>query len=299
MIAPYLEKNNLIIIKSTCPVNTTTSMVKLLNMLRPDLKNKIHVAYCPERVIPGRTIYEITHNNRIIGGIDEISADVASIFYGLFSCGELFKTNAKTAEMCKLVENSFRDINIAFANELSILCDKFDINVWELITLANKHPRVNILQPSCGVGGHCIAIDPWFLISAQPNESKVIRAAREGNLYKAEWVINKVKMKIAKFKMEYHTEPIVACMGLTFKPDIDDLRESPALYIAKELAKTNNILFVEPNISTLSNTKLTSFTKAITTANILIFLVAHSQFKNLNISKDKKILDYCGVCSIT
>ena len=215
---------------------------------RPDLKSKIYIAYCPERVLPGKVIYELENNDRVIGGIDEESTKVAIEFYSSFVKGVLHSTNSKTAEMCKLVENSSRDVSIAFANELSIICDKAGINVWELIHLANKHPRVNILQPGTGVGGHCIAVDPWFIVSDFEKEAKIIRNAREINNYKTNWVIEKIKSTALQFELENNKKPIIALLGLAFKPDIDDLRESPALQVADTLLADNkyNLLLVEP-----------------------------------------------------
>src|SRR5690554_7186897 len=204
---------------------------------RPELKGKLHIAYCPERVLPGNVMYELVNNDRVVGGVDDFSTKKAGAFYQGFVTGEIHQTNSRTAEMCKLVENSSRDVQIAFANELSIICDRANINVWELIRLANKHPRVNILQPGTGVGGHCIAVDPWFIVSEFPEEAKIIRLAREINNYKTEWVIEKVKNAALQYKIDYGRDAIIACMGLAFKPNIDDLRESPALHVAEQLGK--------------------------------------------------------------
>lgn len=219
-------------IESTSPVGTTEKMAKIIFDERPELKDNIFIAYCPERVLPGNVIYELVHNDRVIGGLNESATKKAQEFYAQFVQGELHATNCKTAELCKLTENSSRDSQIAFANELSIICDKAGINVWELINLANKHPRVNILQPGCGVGGHCIAIDPYFISAEFPAESKMIATAREVNNYKAFWCAEKTRNAILKFELDNKRQPVVAMMGLAFKPNIDDLRESPAKYIA-------------------------------------------------------------------
>ena len=200
----------------------------------------MNIAYCPERVLPGNVMHELVHNDRVIGGIDEKSTEKALAFYRQFIEGDLHRTNARTAEMCKLVENSSRDVQIAFANELSLICDKADINVWELIELANKHPRVNILQPGCGVGGHCIAVDPYFIVSDYPMESKIIGTAREVNNYKSFWCAEKVKTTKLEFELKHGRKPSIALMGLAFKPNIDDLRESPAKYIAQKVLQNAN-----------------------------------------------------------
>ena len=248
-IIPTLEKGALVILESTSPVGTTRKMEKLIFEQRPELKGNIYLAYCPERVLPGNILHELKHNDRAIGGIDEASTQKAIEFYKHFVIGTLHPTNAKTAEMVKLVENASRDNQIAFANELSIICDKAGINVWEMIALANKHPRVNILNPGTGVGGHCIAVDPWFIVSEFPEESPLIKKSRETNTYKTEWVIEKIKNKSLAFKIENKRDPIIACMGLAFKPDIDDLRESPALLVTKRLISNDfQVLAVEPNI---------------------------------------------------
>lgn len=295
MVIPYLSENNLYIIESTSPVKTTEKMADLIYSCRPELKGKLYIAYCPERVLPGNVIFELENNDRVIGGIDEISTEKAVNFYCQFVKSELHKTNARTAEMCKLTENSFRDVNIAFANELSIICDKAGINVWELIRLSNKHPRVKILQPGTGVGGHCIAIDPWFIVADFKNEAKLIRTARETNNFKAEWVIDKIKSTVLDFQNKYNRKPIVACMGLAFKPNIDDLRESPALEVTEHIQKSDiQIIIAEPNIESHSHFKLTNYEEAVKKADIIAFLVAHNEFKNLSI-KDKIVLDFCGV----
>lgn len=295
-IIPTLKKGALVILESTSPVGTTQKVQELIFEARPDLKGEIFIAYCPERVLPGNVIYELEQNDRAIGGIDEASTEKAVRFYKYFVKGELHKTNSQTAEMCKLVENSSRDVQIAFANELSMICDKANINVWELIRLANKHPRVNILQPGTGVGGHCIAVDPWFIVSEFPEEAKMIRNAREINNYKTEWAIEKVKNTALTFKLKHNRDAIIACMGLAFKPNIDDLRESPALHVAEALQKGGFLtLEVEPNLTKDVTRTLTPFDEAIEKADIIVFLVAHSEFKNLDIEVNKITLDFCGV----
>lgn len=297
-VIPFLEPGNLFVIESTSPVGTTDKMAKIIFEERPELVDKIHVAYCPERVLPGNVIYELVHNDRVIGGRDEASTAAAQHFYSQFVQGQLHPTNCKTAEMCKLTENSSRDSQIAFANELSIICDKAGINVWELIRLANKHPRVNILKPGCGVGGHCIAVDPYFISTEFPAESKMISTAREVNNYKAFWCAEKVKNAILKFELDNKRKPVVAMMGLAFKPDIDDLRESPSKYIATRVMQdccNANILIVEPNISEHPVFKLSEYNEAYDKADIVVFLTAHSAFKTLQWRDDKVILDFCGI----
>ena len=301
-IIPFLEEGNLFIIESTSPVGTTEKMKNMIFNKRPELIDKIHIAYCPERVLPGKVLYELENNDRVIGGIDERAAVKAAQFYSLFVNAELHKTNAQTAEMCKLTENSARDVSIAFANELSMICDKAGINVWELIKLANKHPRINILQPGTGVGGHCIAVDPWFIVSEFPQESKIIRLAREINNYKSEWVYEKIRNAILEFSAENQTKPTVALMGLAFKPNIDDLRESPALAIASRFMGYDkaNFLFVEPNLnghtdSVAKLSGLTSASEAANQADIIVFLVAHREFIQMPGNDSKIELDFCGV----
>ncbi len=297
-IIPLLKKGDLYIIESTSPIGTTEKMMELIYSERPDLKDTLNIAYCPERVLPGNVMYELIHNDRVIGGIDDKSTDRAVSFYKEFIKGSLHKTNARTAEMCKLVENSSRDVQIAFANELSLICDKANINVWELIDLANKHPRVNILQPGCGVGGHCIAVDPYFIVADYPMESQIIGKAREINNYKSFWCAEKVQTAKLEFELQYGRKPSIALMGLAFKPNIDDLRESPAKYIAqKVLQNANNeeYYIVEPNIESHTVFKLTNYLEAAEKSDIIVFLVAHKEFKNLDIAKDKKILDFCGI----
>jgi len=288
----------LFVIESTSPVGTTEAMAAIIYAERPELKGKLHIAYCPERVLPGNVIYELVHNDRVIGGIDEASTDKAMEFYAHFVTGKLHRTNSRTAEMCKLTENSSRDVQIAFANELSMICDKAGINVWHLIELANKHPRVNILQPGCGVGGHCIAVDPYFITAAFPEQAKIIAAARSINNYKADWCVEKVKNAILKFELDHGRKPVVAMMGLAFKPNIDDLRESPAVKIAEDVVADCHgaaVLVVEPNVAEHKEFKLTDYSEAYKQADIVAMLTAHNQFKTLPYDESKEILDFCGI----
>ena len=296
-IIPLLKEGDLYIIESTSPIGTTEKMRDLIYQERPELKDKLYMAYCPERVLPGNVMYELVHNDRVIGGIDEASTEKALAFYSNYVQGELHRTNARTAEMCKLVENSSRDVQIAFANELSLICDKADINVWELINLANKHPRVNILQPGCGVGGHCIAVDPYFIVSEYPMESKIIGTAREVNNYKSFWCAEKIQTAKLQFELEHGRKPKVALMGLAFKPNIDDLRESPAKYIVNKVLQNDSngeYFIVEPNINEHKVFKLTDYKEAVKKADIIALLVAHDEFKSITKDSDKVILDFCG-----
>jgi len=296
-VLPLLKEGDTYIIESTSPVGTTEKMASLIFRERPELEGKLFIAYCPERVLPGNVLHELVHNDRVIGGIDEASTQKAMEFYRLFVEGELYGTNARTAEMCKLTENSSRDVQIAFANELSLICDKAGINVWELISLANRHPRVNILQPGAGVGGHCIAVDPWFIVSDYPRESRMINTARDINNYKAFWCAEKIKNAMLEFELKHGRKPLVALMGLAFKPNIDDLRESPAKYIAQKVMQSeqNNFLVVEPNIESHSVFKLSEYRDAYHRADIVAFLVSHDEFKALEYREDAVILDFSGV----
>lgn len=298
-IAPVLKRGDIVILESTSPVGTTEQMLQWLVAARPDLcfpvegvNSKdidVNVAYCPERVLPGHVIRELVENDRIIGGLTESCSKRAAEIYSVFVEGELLFTNARTAEMAKLTENAFRDVNIAFANELSLISDKLDINVWELIKLANHHPRVNILQPGCGVGGHCIAVDPWFIVDKTPDEARMIRTAREVNDHKPLWVLEKVKAAISSLiaSGSDETSITVAILGLAFKPNIDDLRESPALYIAKKFSVETraNLLLVEPNIEFLpkdiENRLLVSVDEAVSQADIIVLLVNHQEFSGI------------------
>ncbi|MBD5233833.1 MAG: UDP-N-acetyl-D-mannosamine dehydrogenase [Bacteroidales bacterium] len=297
-VIPLLKEGDLYVIESTSPVGTTELMAELIYRERPELAGKIYIAYCPERVLPGNVIYELVHNDRVIGGIDEASTQKAIEFYAQFVKGELHPTNARTAELCKLTENSSRDVQIAFANELSLICDKAGINVWDLIRLANKHPRVNILQPGCGVGGHCIAVDPYFITSAFPEESHLIADARNINNYKAKWCAEKIINAMLRFEIEHGRKPVVAMMGVAFKPDIDDLRESPAKAIISKVMQSGNnteILVVEPNVKEHNVFKLTPYREAYEKADIVAFLTAHTPFKELAWNDSKVILDFCGI----
>ena len=298
-VVPFLKEDDLYVIESTSPVGTTDLMADLIFSLRPELKGKLHIAYCPERVLPGNVIHELVHNDRVIGGRDTASTEHAKEFYRHFVTGTLHATNCKTAELCKLTENSSRDSQIAFANELSIICDRAGINVWELIELANKHPRVNILQPGCGVGGHCIAVDPYFITAAFPEEARMIATAREVNNGKADWCATKVENAILRFRLDNHRKPVVALMGLAFKPNIDDLRESPSMQIVRTItgkaADDAELLVVEPNIQDHKDFELTDYREAYERADIVVFLTAHTPFRSLQWSDEKVILDFCGI----
>jgi len=298
-IAPVLRQGNLVILESTSPVGATEQMAAWLAQARPDLHfpqragedADVCIAHCPERVLPGKVMVELIHNDRVIGGLTPRCSQAAVSLYRLFVQGECIVTNARTAEMCKLTENSFRDVNIAFANELSIICDKLSINIWELIKLANRHPRVNILQPGPGVGGHCIAVDPWFIVSAAPDQAKLIATARMVNDGKPSWVLEKIKENMDKYLAAHPNKSMedvcIACYGLTFKSDIDDLRESPALEIVRMVQNFHdgNIWIVEPNIQYLPNsmkngkTTLVDMDYAMQKADIHVMLVDHQPFK--------------------
>jgi len=297
-IIPLLKEGDLYIIESTSPIGTTEKMMDLIFSKRPELKGKIFLAYCPERVLPGNVMYELVHNDRVIGGVNDDSTVKATEFYKQFVKGELHPTNARTAEMCKLTENSSRDVQIAFANELSLICDKAGINVWELIKLANKHPRVNILQPGCGVGGHCIAVDPYFIVSDYPLESRIIGKAREVNNHKAFWCAEKINEAKRDFQIKHNRTPKIALMGMAFKPNIDDLRESPAKYIVQRVLQDANdeeYFIVEPNITEHNIFKITPYKEAVEKADIVAILVAHNEFKDLNLFDNQVVLDFCGI----
>jgi UDP-N-acetyl-D-mannosaminuronic acid dehydrogenase len=292
-IAPFVKANNLVILESTSPVGTTERLEQVLREEGVDT-TKIFIAHCPERVLPGQIMRELVENDRIVGGITPEATEVVAQFYRSFVTGQVLGTDARTAEMAKLTENSFRDVNIAFANELSILCDKFQIDVWELIRLANRHPRVNILQPGTGVGGHCIAVDPWFIVHAGGEDARIIRTAREINDYKTEWVIERIKSQVETFKRENGFKPTVACMGLAFKPNIDDLREAPALEVFHALVSAGiNVLAVEPNLKRHQSIILHDYHEVALAADITAFLVSHNEFKDLTVSG--QVLDFCGV----
>ncbi|MCQ4969529.1 UDP-N-acetyl-D-mannosamine dehydrogenase [Atlantibacter hermannii] len=314
-IAPVLRKGNLVILESTSPVGATEQMAEWLAALRPDLSfpqqagdnADINIAYCPERVLPGQVMVELIKNDRVVGGMTEVCSARASELYYIFLEGECVVTNARTAEMCKLTENSFRDVNIAFANELSLICADQNINVWELIRLANRHPRVNILQPGPGVGGHCIAVDPWFIVAQNPEQARLIRTAREVNDHKPHWVLERVKATVAdclNASGKRASELKIACFGLAFKPNIDDLRESPAMEIAHQIAQWNSgeTLVVEPNIHQLPDSlatdcTLVSLDDALAQADVLVMLVDHAPFKAVEASAVQQawIVDTKGV----
>jgi UDP-N-acetyl-D-mannosaminuronic acid dehydrogenase len=312
-IASHLAPENLIILESTSPVGTTEKIAQWLGELRPDLefpspdagvgysKLQVFIAHCPERVLPGQILKELIDNDRIIGGIDGASAERARSFYQKFIKSKIFLTNSRTAELCKLAENAYRDVNIAFANELSLICDRLDINAWDLIDLTNRHPRVNILQPGPGVGGHCIAVDPWFIVHSAPDTARLIKTARQVNDGKPQFVIDKIREKASRFK-----EPVIACLGLSYKADIDDLRESPAVEIVRELAKDipGRILVVEPHIAALpdslagiDNLEFTELRTALQQADILALLVNHRIFADVDrdFLKEKVVIDTRGL----
>jgi UDP-N-acetyl-D-mannosaminuronic acid dehydrogenase len=305
-IAPKLQPGNLVILESTSPVGTTEKIIEWLEPLRPDLFSKsqrqLFFAYCPERVLPGHVLRELTENDRIIGGIDRVSAECAKGLYQTFVQGEIYLTDTRTAEMSKLVENAYRDVNIAFANELSLICEDLEMNVWELIRLANHHPRVNILKPGPGVGGHCIAVDPWFIVDAAPDKAKLIRCAREINNAKPHHVVDKIQILASRFK-----RPKIGCLGLAFKPNIDDLRESPSVLIAEQLLerKLGELLIVEPHIEKLPKPLADSHTRAklvplencLQEADIIVLLVDHRQFAAVKPEQlpGKLLLDTRGI----
>lgn len=296
-IAPYVRPGNLVILESTSPVGTTEKVGEVLAENGVDV-SAVYLAHCPERVLPGRVMIELVENSRIVGGVTPEATEKTYEFYKCFVKGEILKTNSRTAEMTKLVENSFRDVNIAFANELSMICDELNINTLELINLANHHPRVNILNPGCGVGGHCIAVDPWFIVCRSPERARLIRQAREVNDYKALWVTEKIK---AEYRKLSGRKPVVAVLGLAFKPNIDDLRNSPAVYIASLLKKEQDaeFLFVEPNIKAHKEFPLTDAATAIARADVLVCLVAHKEFAGLPGRKsDAVVLNFCNLPGI-
>ena len=293
-----VKEGDLIILESTSPVGTTEKVSQIIYNNRKDLQDKLYFAYCPERVLPGQIFQELKDNDRVIGGINEESSKKAKLFYEKFVDGNLHLTDCRTAEMCKLVENSSRDVQIAFANELSIICNKANINVWNLIELANKHPRVNILSPGCGVGGHCIAVDPYFISSQFPQESKIISQAREINNYKPIWCFEKIKEEINNLQNTKNRKITISVFGLTFKPDIDDLRQSPSLDIAKKVYNKYgpNVIIVEPNLIKIKEFKLTDLHYAYKKCDIAIFLTNHSKFNEIKIDiNKKKVLDFCGL----
>lgn len=310
-LAPILKAGNLVILESTSPVGTTEKLANWLAAARPDLtfprthgdNSDIRIAYCPERVLPGQVVRELVQNDRIIGGLSARCSREASALYKIFVEGECIVTDARTAEMCKLTENSFRDVNIAFANELSVICDSLEIDVWELIRLANRHPRVNILQPGPGVGGHCIAVDPWFIVSQTPEHARIIRTAREVNDSKPHWVVDKIKAAVAGDE-----KPVIACFGLSFKPNIDDLRESPALEITRKISELGlgEVLAVEPfidelpaSLASLGNVTLVSAKDALSRASVAVLLVDHASFAEarMPLTNHPKVIDTRGMLS--
>lgn len=295
-ISPYLEEDCLIILESTSPIGTTSKVLETIKTYRPDLFNvdipKFCIAYCPERVLPGNVIKELIFNDRIVGGINEASTKRAIEFYKTFVKGQVFATNNRTAELAKLVENSYRDINIAFANELSMICDEIDIDVWELISLANRHPRVNILSPGAGVGGHCVAVDPWFIVSDFPEQAKIIKTARDVNNFKPEWAVKKILNQLSN-------DGSVACFGMSYKQDIDDIRESPSIKIADDLVSIlgkDRVSICDPYLRHLKGHELYTINEALNKAELAVFCVAHEQFKKIDkkMLENKKILDLCG-----
>lgn len=293
-IIPFLKKGNIIIIESTSPVGTTKKLFSKI-IEKTNLKeDQIYMAYCPERVLPGRIMIEISTNKRIIGGINDNSSSKIRKIYNKLCESEIFVTGSETAELVKLAENSYRDLNIAFANELSIISSKLGLDVNEVINFTNHHPRVNILRPGCGVGGHCIALDPWFLISQFPEDTQIMQMSRKVNTYKTEWTINEINNCIEKQKVEKQNNPAIGVFGLTFKANVNDLRESPALKIAKELSKKNKTFFCDPCISESSDLVTYSIEETLYNSDILVFLVAHNEFKSIDIS-GKKFLDFCGL----
>lgn len=317
-IAPVLKAGDLVILESTSPVGTTERMAAWLAQARPDLTfpqtagetSDIRIAHCPERVLPGHVLSELVHNDRVIGGMTPRCSEVAASLYKIFVEGECVITNARTAEMCKLTENSFRDVNIAFANELSMVCDKLDVDVWELIRLANRHPRVNILQPGPGVGGHCIAVDPWFIVSQAPQQSRLIRIAREVNDSKPAWVLDKVKSLIAELATstgKSRSSVRIACLGLAFKANIDDLRESPALAITAAIAREfpGQVVAVEPHIDAVpaslrqADVPLVEMTEGLL-ADVLVLLVDHKDLtaQPLPLRANQRLLDTRGALKL-
>tara|TARA_Y100000739_G_C20597090_1_gene460908 strand:+ start:20 stop:1246 length:1227 start_codon:yes stop_codon:yes gene_type:complete len=294
-ISEFLEPGNLVILESTSPVGTTEKIADLIYQKSGLSKGSLSIAYCPERVLPGKALKEIISNSRVIGGINEISAAQGENFYKSFCEGEIIKTDSRTAELVKLTENAYRDVNIAFANEISMVSSQLKVNYEEIIKIANHHPRVNILNPGCGVGGHCIAIDPWFIASQSPELTTLIQAGREVNLNKTNWSINLIINKIQELKIKLKRKPLIGIFGLTFKNDIDDLRESPALFITEKLLeKGNDLIICEPNVKSYKDLVFANAKEIIEKADILILLVSHYQFKNLNF-ENKEIINLCGL----
>ena len=297
-IAGHIKVGDMVILESTSPVGTTQKIAEVLRDAGVDTTS-ILIAYCPERVLPGKIMTELVENDRVVGGLTTDSTQMVSAFYRTFVKGAVLEADAKTAEMCKLTENSFRDVNIGFANELSLICDKEGINVWDLIKLANHHPRVNILQPGVGVGGHCIAVDPWFIVARDPENARIIRTAREVNNRKTDWVVDQIKISAADASAKIGRKPKIACLGLAFKPDIDDLRESPAVHIAQTLLSHGyDLVAVEPNVEEDDRFILVELDDAIKSADVLAILVKHRQF--IDAEKSGKftkvdVIDFCGL----
>lgn len=297
-IAGFIKSGDLVILESTSPVGTTARMAAVLEESGVDT-SKISIAYCPERVLPGKIMTELVENDRVVGGLTPEATTLIADFYRTFVRGNVLETDSRTAEMCKLTENSFRDVNIAFANELSMICAKEGINVWNLIQLANRHPRVNILQPGAGVGGHCIAVDPWFIVARDPDNARLIRSAREVNNFKTTWAIDQIKIAVGDASARVGRKPKVACLGLAFKPDIDDLRESPAVQITEALVNQGyDVIAVEPNIERHDRFCLSSLEDALERADVVAVLVKHRQFANDSVRRlleNANALDFCGV----
>lgn len=299
-MAPFVREGNLIILESTSPVGTTKMVKDILNDEGVDT-DKVCIAYCPERVLPGQVMRELVENDRIVGGVNDTSTARVAAFYETFVEGEVLKTSAEMAEMSKLTENSFRDVNIAFANELSVICDKEGLDVWELLSLCNRHPRVNILNPGTGVGGHCIAVDPWFIVARNPDDAKIIKTARQVNNSKPKWVCSQIKEKAQDFKARFNREAKIACLGVSFKPDIDDIRESPALEVVSMLKKDGyDILVVEPHLDSMPEFEIVDLESAMKNADIISVLVSHTAFKSIDVQKQLRELnsmDFCGALS--
>jgi len=292
-ICPFLREGNLVILESTSPPETTEEMARIIEVEAGFTSDRVHVAHAPERVLPGRILREVVENPRIVGGVTEAATDRAAAFYETFVSGEVYRTDARTAETVKLVENAFRDVNIAFANELSLLADRLNLDIWELLTLANRHPRVNILTPGPGVGGHCIAVDPWFLVDKAPDVTPLIQSARAVNDGKPHWVLERVKMRAERFK-----NPRIACLGLAYKADVDDLRESPAVEIVRGLKTqaVGELRVVEPYLDEHPDFDLCSLDEALADADIVLLLVGHRPFKRIapKLLEEKIIIDVCG-----
>ena len=297
-ICNVIKKGDLVLIESTSPVGTTEKVAEKIKNLTGLDKDAVNIAYCPERVIPGATLKELVQNDRVVGGLTITATQKASSFYSSFCQGKILETNSRTSELVKLTENAFRDVNLAFANEISMVCDQLDVKVTNLVKLANHHPRVNILNPGCGVGGHCIAVDPLFIAHSLSKSTELIQKARKINIKKTKWVIEKVVAIATKIKLDLGRAPKIGCLGLTYKPNVDDLRESPALFITRELIKLKlNILPCDPNVKKLDNLALYNLEKVIDESDFLVFLTAHKEFSDLNFL-NYKYFDACGITSL-